>query len=288
MPSGFDVVVLTVKAYAVATALADLRPLVGNTGLILAAQNGVGSDPLLLDAFGADRVVALTTTSSLDMPAPGVVRCHNSSGGLAFSYFNPPAVPLDLPSLFAGTRTHLREVPRPDSLRWSKLALNSVAAALCAILDADPAEIASHPRLLEIERLALQETRAVLKAAGIRPVDLPGYPVRALLALARLPAPLFRTAVGRSIRQGRGSRSPGLRRDVQAGGPSEIDYLNGAVVRMGREVGVGTPINECLYDLVRSVETSPDDRERLAGRATLLASTVLDRRPSSRPAVRAT
>ena len=80
----FDIVLLTVKAYAVAGSLDRLRSLLHPAGVVIAFQNGVGSDEALVGRFGVDRVAAATSTISVGVDTPGVVSQY-TTGGLAWA-----------------------------------------------------------------------------------------------------------------------------------------------------------------------------------------------------------
>jgi 2-dehydropantoate 2-reductase len=126
---------------------------------------------------------------------------------------------------------------------------NLVANASSAILDMTAAEIFSHPGLFKMETRMLSEALAVMDAQGIKVVDLPGTPVRALAWGTRLPEFIARPFMSKAIGGGRGGKMPSFHIDLRAGrGKSEVDYLNGAVVRAGAKLGIPTPVNRLLTD----------------------------------------
>jgi len=113
-----------------------------------------------------------------------------------------------------------------------------------------PTEIFSHPGLYKLEIAQLRETLAVMKAQGIDAVNLPGTPVKALaFAVRALPLLLSRPLLGKAVGGGRGKKMPSFHIDLHAGrGKSEVDYLNGAVIRAGEEMGIPTPANKILTE----------------------------------------
>jgi len=110
--------------------------------------------------------------------------------------------------------------------------------------------IFSDPRLYRLEIAQLREALAVMKAQKIGVVDLPGTPVRALaFAVRMLPLMVSRPLLGKAVGGGRGAKMPSFHIDLHSGrGKSEVDYLNGAVVRAGEKMGVPTPVNKILTD----------------------------------------
>jgi 2-dehydropantoate 2-reductase len=93
----------------------------------------------------------------------------------------------------------------------------------------------------------LREALVVMKAQGVRAVDLPGTLVRALALAARFPAFIARPFLAKAVSGGRGGKMPSFHIDLHSGrGQSEVDWLNGAVARYGEKYGLPTPINKVL------------------------------------------
>jgi 2-dehydropantoate 2-reductase len=135
-------------------------------------------------------------------------------------------------------------------MKWSKMLTNLLANASSAILDLTPREIFSDRRLFRLEVEQLREALQVMRRLGIRVVNLPGTPVRALaFAIRFLPLGLSRPLLAKAVGSGRGAKMPSFYIDLHAGrGLSEVDSLNGAVVRFGEQVGVPTPVNHLLNE----------------------------------------
>ncbi len=131
-----------------------------------------------------------------------------------------------------------------------KMLTNLLANATSAILDMTPAEIFHNPRLYRLEVRQLREVLRLMAVQKIDVVDLPGTPVRMLGWLVRsLPPTLSRPLLQRAVGAGRGGKMPSFHIDLHGGrGQSEVDYLNGAVVRFGEHLGVPTPVNRLLND----------------------------------------
>ncbi len=157
----------------------------------------------------------------------------------------------------AGVRVGVRR--DAEAMKWSKLVANLVANATSGLLDLDPAAIYADPRLFAIERDQLREALAVMRARRLRPVDMPGTPVRLLALATALPTPLSRAALRRVVGSARGGKEPSLRSAVRLGGATEAGWLNGAVARVGAGCGVATPVNAAL---ARLVEAAAADEER--------------------------
>jgi 2-dehydropantoate 2-reductase len=141
-------------------------------------------------------------------------------------------------------------------MKWSKMLTNLVANATSAILDMNASEIFADRRLYRVEIAMLREALAVMKAQDIHVVDLPGTPVKALVMGTRLPPGLARPFMVKAVGGGRGGKMPSFHIDLHAGrGKSEVEYLNGAVVRAGTQSGVATPVNKILTDTLLGLTT---------------------------------
>lgn len=268
-----DAVLLAVRTYDVAAAIPDLRHLLGANGILLSFQNGVGTDETLAGTLDPGRIVPATLTVSAGMEAPGIVTRYSRSGGVALSSMSGRPVPPWILRAFEATGLPLLWVPDGRSLRWSKLLLNMLGAPASAILDTDIGGLMNDSRIFDIERRAFLEAATVMDAAGIKAVSLPGYPVPLARLAMRLPAPLAQPTLGRRIASARGGRSPGMRADMQRG-RSEIAAFNGAVARDGERLGVATPVNRALAELVGELIAHPEQREAFRGKPDRLVEWV--------------
>jgi len=193
-------------------------------------------------------------------------------GGIAFAPLGTARSHNWLLAAFAATGLPTTAASDYRSLKWSKLALNIVANASCAILDMLPERLVREDRIFALEIRALREVRATMKALGIAPMDLPRYPVRALLALATLPTPAARILLGSRIASGRGSKPPSLLLDLRSvKHRTEVDALNGAVARAAREAGIAAPVNEALSRILSDIAHLPQLWAKYRERPSTLA-----------------
>jgi 2-dehydropantoate 2-reductase len=215
-------------------------------------QNGVDNEPALAGALGAAKVIAGTVTSAIGRRAAGDIILERLRGiGVAAGH--PLASRLVAVLQEAGLNARL--FPRAADMKWSKLLTNLLANAASAILDMSPAQVFAHPGLYRLEMRQLSEALAVMAAQGIRPVDLPGTPVRLLAFAVRfLPSSFSRPLLRRAVGAGRGAKMPSLHIDLYAGrGKSEVNYLNGAVVRFGERLRIPAPVNRLLNETLLGI-----------------------------------
>jgi len=256
LSGAYSFILITVKAPDTVTVIKELAAsrLDLSDSYLVSLQNGIGNEALLAGAFGPQRVMAGTVTIPISIPEPGVIEVSKDKGGLGLAPLQPgqPVGHLAEALKKAGLMTQIYEDER--AMKWSKLLLNIVNNASSAILNQPPAQIISRPDLFDLEIEALREGVAVMRAGGIKAVNLPGYPVvwlARLVSAGWLPAPLKRAILRPFMLSGRGTKMPSLQIDLAAGRPSsEIGVLNGAIVRAGQQAGVPTPVNQALADIL--------------------------------------
>jgi 2-dehydropantoate 2-reductase len=273
VPVDADLAIVAVKSYDTIAARDTLRRALRDPGAttIVTPQNGIGNEEILSAEFGPEAVVSAALTVPLERDAAGVVRAAKG-GGIAFAPLGTARSHNWLLAAFAATGLPTTAASDYRSLKWSKLALNIVANASCAILDMLPERLVREDRIFALEIRALREVRATMKALGIAPMDLPRYPVRALLALATLPTPAARILLGSRIASGRGSKPPSLLLDLRsAKHRTEVDALNGAVARAAREAGIAAPVNEALSRILSDIAHLPQLWAKYRERPSTLA-----------------
>jgi 2-dehydropantoate 2-reductase len=128
-----------------------------------------------------------------------------------------------------------------DSLLWNKLIVNVGLNALTALLRVPNGVVASVPAVRELAAQLVAEAAAVAAARG---TPVAGDPLAQVLAVAEA------TAANRSS----------MLQDVLRGSPTEIHTINGAVVREGERLGIATPVNRMVLELVQAVEETASMR----------------------------
>ncbi|WP_374945405.1 ketopantoate reductase family protein [Agreia sp.] len=142
--------------------------------------------------------------------------------------------------------------------QWSKLIVNQVNA-MPAITGLSAQETLRHPMLGRIVASSMREAVRIGFASGVHFASLQGLNQQLLRGFSIAPI-----AIGRALprvmaaQMGDTPNSGSTLQSITRGQPTEIDFLNGAVVRAAREVGLAAPINAALTELVHRVETSGD------------------------------
>jgi 2-dehydropantoate 2-reductase len=203
-------------------------------GPILTLQNGLGNGALLAAAAGKARVLLGTTTAGARLLGPAHVR--TSSLGLTSVESAPAAV--QVVQLLRDAGFPAAETSAIHARLWRKLAANCAINALSALRGVPNGALLGSAQNRSRLEAAAREVAAVAAALGF-PLDQDGAEIA--LEVARATA---------------GNRSSMLQ-DLERGVATEIDALNGAVVREGRRVGVPTPVNEALWTEILARQGTP-------------------------------
>ena len=231
-----DLVVVSVKAYDTAAAMRQHAAVAGPGATVVTFQNGTGNVEAIGAVVGADRVLAGTTTLGAHLLGVGHVR-HAGDGDTFLG--EPGGGSSERAERIAAALTAggiaTRAVPDMPQRLWSKLAVSTGINALTAILRVRNGALVEDADADAVLEAAARETVEVARARGIA-LD-PTAAVERTREVAR------RSAANRSS----------MFADVLAGRRTEIDAINGAVARLGRECGVPTPVNDVLARLIRSI-----------------------------------
>lgn len=237
-----DLALICTKARSTAQAADTARQFVAPDGLVLTLQNGLGNLEIIQAAVGEARAAAGITAQAATLLGPGQVR-HAGSGPTVLAAGPGQTEKIAaMAALFnrAGIPTTVTD--DVQALLWSKLIVNVGINALTALLRVPNGALAEIPECASLMAQAVAEAVAVARALGVRlPDDAPLEKVRQVCAMTA------------------GNRSSMLQ-DTLLGRPTEIDVINGAVVRKGAETGVPTPVNVLLTQLVKALEATVSRR----------------------------
>lgn len=281
----YDLAILTVKSYDTVVALDELAAALADREwpAMLSLQNGVGNEESIAQRVGEARVIAGTLTTPVSVPAPATIRIDRPSFTMGLSAWSStmPAATLEAihaALLRAGFKA--KRYAHAQGMKWTKLLMNIMGNATSAILDQSPAQLFADARLVDIEIAAWREALAVMATAGIPPVNLGSYPFAWLAPLIRVaPHSLLRPILRRQVSGARGDKLPSLHIDLHSGKrKSEINWLNGAIVERGKQVGVPTPVNTTLVETLMQLVDDPDQMAAWKGNVNKLAEEINARR----------
>ena len=235
---GATLVLCCVKSTDTATAAADMAPQLEPDALVLSLQNGVDNAARLQALLGREVGPAVVYVAT-EMAGPGHVK-HHGRGELVIG---PSAASDELVALFAGAGVPVHVSDNVAGALWAKLILNCAWNALSAITQLPYGRVFAGEGIEDVMRDAVGECLAVAEAEG---VSVPGDTWEAVQRIARtMPTQFSSTA-----------------QDLARGKRSEIDHLNGHVLRRGAAHGIATPVNRVLHSLVKLLESRSAEAAR--------------------------
>jgi len=236
-----DLVILCVKSYSTEDACKDIKDLVSDNTFVMTLQNGIGNVQVLNDYFGTEKVVAGVTNHGATLLGEGHVR-HAGKGetiiGLSSGKVLGPIKEISGILSKAGFETKVSK--DIDSVIWSKLVINVGINALTAITRLKNGMLTEHGGTREILRNAVQEAVKIVKRKRIKLIY--DDPIQKVESVCKA------TAVNVSS----------MLQDVLNKKKTEIDFINGAVIRQGKALGIPVPVNEVLTALVKTIEATYD------------------------------
>jgi len=270
----YDGVLLAIKTYHTPAFLESVQPWRESFPPVVCMQNGVEAESVLASFFGESKVLAGTVTTAVNRPTVGEAIVERARGiGLAEGH---PLTPL-LAEAWRQAGVEVRTYANGAAMKWSKLLTNLLGNATSAILDMPPGDVFAHPASAHLEITQLREALAVMRALRLPVVDLPGAAVRQLAwALRWLPFVVLQPGLQRVAGSGRGGKMPSLHIDLHSGrGQTEVDALNGAVVRYGEKTGVPTPVNRGLARILEALTAGTLPLDTFRGKPEALYKAIL-------------
>lgn len=223
-----DMVMVAVKLYDTDEAVRACAPLVGPETCIASFQNGVTGGDALVDAFGPERVIGGTASISAIITDPGVITHTGRLASISFGEWDGIASPRT-EALFGAFENAGVEATLSGDITaalWSKFVFLSTFSGITCALRLPIGPIREDPDHWSLFRRAMEETFAVAVARGVQlPDDLVEQRIVFTEAFAA-------------------ENFASMYHDLVAGKRIELPWLSGAVVDMGRELAVATPVHE--------------------------------------------
>ena len=226
-----DLVLFTVKAQDSAAAAEAVAPLVTADTRVLTLQNGVDGANVLRRRFGDEHVLAGVAYIEALIAEPGVIVHKSPFARVVFGSLvpdDPRAQEVAQAFLDAGVETTLEADPMVAV--WRKWLLICAFSGLTALTRKPIGQVVGRPETRELLRRAMEEISALASARGVA-----------------LPADAVDGAMSFVSETAAATMTSSLAQDLAAGKRLELEALNGAASRMGRELGVATPVNDFIY-----------------------------------------
>jgi len=238
-----DLVLFCVKTYDVDEAAEASRPLVADRTTVLPFQNGVETPERLVRSFGRERVAGGVSYLLGRLERPGVISYGAIMGGLLLGELGDRGGESlrDVAAAFRSARLGAEVVDDIYVAMWEKLVLVCATGGVMAFMRLPIGRVLDAPEGTSMLRGVMDEAAAVARAAGV---------------------PLPERTVGRHVHFIETEMAPRAMSsqlvDLLAGRRLELESLNGFVVRLGRRLGVETPLNLRIYrDLLPYIDGAP-------------------------------
>jgi len=253
-----DLTLLTVKAQDVESSVREARLFLSSTRVIT-MQNGVQSDDQAAGLLGEENIISSVVTFNGQFLEPGKA--------LYSIPFSKTALLIGEPFGNKGNRlqtlsallnkaigTDISEDIR--AAHWTKLIWN-LQTAVPAVTGLSYQDSYQYPQVRELTINLLKEGLKVIKAAGIKTADIPGFPMEPIETMAR--ESLSTTSILlKKLAESLG-KIPVLGSTLQSikrGTSTEVDYVNGEIVNLGNKMGIPTPVNSLIVELVHQGENT--------------------------------
>jgi 2-dehydropantoate 2-reductase len=236
-----DLVILCVKSYSTEDACRSVKEMVGPATSVLTLQNGIGNVQIMNDSFGSEKVIAGITNHGATLLGTGHVR-HAGRGETVIGRADGRVLGAvrDVAGVLTKAGLDTKVSKDIDSVIWGKLLINVGINALTAITRLNNGRLLEYDECRQLLRAAVQEAVRVVKRKRIKlAYDDPIQKVE-------------------SVCKATASNVSSMLQDVLNSKRTEIDFINGAVVRQAKAAGIQTPVNEFLANIVRTIESSYD------------------------------
>jgi 2-dehydropantoate 2-reductase len=236
-PSSIDVadfVLIAVKLWDTAAAIEQVKPIVGPHTTVISFQNGVLKDRYLIDAFGASRVMGGVGYVASTIDRPGVIRQTGPMQRLLFGEFDGTTSERGQRLLEACLKGGIAAQLSADIRReiWQKYVFLVGLSGTTTTIRKPIGPIRENAQTRAFLRDVMREVVAVARGQGI---DLPSDYAERRLALA--------DDVAHDM-------TSSMHHDLERGNPLEVRWLSGGVVELGEAVGVPTPLNRAIADIL--------------------------------------
>jgi 2-dehydropantoate 2-reductase len=235
--SPVDCAIILTDANSTREAAEAARRVLGETGFALTLQNGIGNVETLGEVLGGGRVMGGTSNHSAALRAPGhVTHTHAAPTWIGELDGRPTARLRETEQALAKAGFTPVVVDNILAHVWSKFVLNCGINAISAVTGLRLGEIARTPPVDELQTRIVEEVLAVVRAKGVPMID-------------RDPMRTIKDHCWKKYNK------PSTLQHVEQGKRTEIDALNGALVREARRLGVPTPYNDALTLILKGLET---------------------------------
>lgn len=242
-----DCVMIAVKCQATEPAIKSALPLIGKDTLVASFQNGIGNLDVICEAVDdPSRILAGTIAHNFMFIGDNKMRYFPGAGGIDLGPVEGEITDKikEFAEILKKTKVSVTTRARALDVIWNKLVWNAVLNSPAAITRMNVGEMGVcndlHPVLKDIAA----EYFAVAKALGVDLWNRENF------------VDMLLPAIAASAKFMKGAKpKPSMLQDIELKRKTEIEYINGAIVKEGERLGIPTPVNKSIVALVRGVET---------------------------------
>lgn len=252
LDKNFDLIIVAVKSYDTETVIKQIKQFLNEKTLVLLAQNGYGNYELASSILGKDKVILSRVIFGAKVIEIGLAEVTVFADDIVIGQPEHSISEEKLENIArlfnkAGLPTRVSE--NVYAILWDKILYNSALNPLGAILECTYGDLADYKETREIMNKIIEEIFIVTKANGIKLnwEDAEDY---LRFFYEKLVPPTAK-------------HFPSMYYDIQKGKKTEIDSLNGAIVNLGKKLGINVPVNETITNIIKVLENLASKKANL-------------------------
>ena len=234
-----DLIIVLVKSFNTREAIEDARPIIGDKTVMMSLQNGLGNEEIIEEVVGKEHVLGGRTFAGGSVFAPGHVIANTPGKQTYIGELDGTTTErvIRIAEEFKRAGLLITVSSNIVGIMWDKLLVNVATGALCGITRLPYGGLYKMPELMDCALEAVSEGMAVAKATGVK------------LFTKDPREAWFKASEGLPE-----DFKPSLSQSLEKGLRTEIDFINGAVVRCGEKCKIPTPVNKTLVASIKGIE----------------------------------
>lgn len=231
----YDLIIIAVKSYDLSNACNNIKGTVKNDSVLMSLLNGVDSEEIIGNIFGIEKVIGSVAFIGSQISEAGVIS-HTASGMITIGELDGSKSKRckEILNIFERAKIPIKLSENIQKDIWAKMVWNTGFNAITALTGSLVSDVLSIPESRKIVEMTMKETVEVANKKGIRLSD-----------------DLAEKTVSKTLKAGEIKTS--MLQDRENGKAMEIDSINGAIVRLGREMNIHVPVNETLYGALKVI-----------------------------------
>ena len=234
-----DLIIVLVKSFNTREAIENAGPIIGDKTVIMSLQNGLGNEEIIEEVVGKEHMLGGRTFAGGSVLAPGHVVANTTGKHTYIGELDGTTTQrvIRIAEEFKRAGLLITVSSNIIGIMWDKLLVNVATGALCGITRLPYGGLYKMPELMDCALEAVAEGIAVAEAIGVK------------LSTKNPKEAWFKASEGLP-----GDFKPSILQSLEKGLRTEIDFINGAVVRCGEKCKVPTPVNKTLVAGIKGIE----------------------------------